>query len=420
MSSESGIRIEEPVTESPAEAAVDVATRYVSEGHRIAPDLIAIRRDLHAHPEVGLQTARTQHKVLDALKGLDLEITTGKRLASVTAVLRGGKPGPTVLLRGDMDALPIVEETGLPYASTNGAMHACGHDLHTAGLVGAARILAADRENLPGNVIFAFQPGEEGDGGARIMIEEGLLDAAGERPSAAFAIHVANGPRGYFASRVGTMGAGSMRLEATIRGRGGHGSRPNEAVDPVPTAAEIVLALQTLATRRFDTFDPVVISVTQLATTEGPINAIPDAVAMGATVRALSTEAVSRLKEELPRIVRDVAAAHGAEAEINFYILYPPTINDELTTEHTLDALRGAFGSERVVAMPTPRMGSEDFSFMLEEVPGTFVGLLATPPDAPPDRRDETNHSPRVLFDDAVLGDQAAALAIMAHDALLR
>ena len=153
MSSESGIRIEEPVTESPAEAAVDVATRYVAEGHRIAPDLIAIRRDLHAHPEVGLQTVRTQHKVLDALTGLDLEITTGKRLASVTAVLHGGKSGPTVLLRGDMDALPIVEETGLPYASTNGAMHACGHDLHTAGLVGAARILAADRENLQGNVI---------------------------------------------------------------------------------------------------------------------------------------------------------------------------------------------------------------------------------------------------------------------------
>ena len=401
-----------------APAPFDPPASYVEVGRRIAPELVALRRDLHAHPEIGLQTTRTQRRVLDAIEGLGLEITTGRRLASVVAVLRGGTPGPTVLLRGDMDALPIVEQTGLPFASANQAMHACGHDLHTAGLVGAARILAADRENLPGNVIFAFQPGEEGDGGAKIMIEEGLLDAAGDRPVAAFAIHVGNGPRGVFASRIGTMGAGSMRLAATIRGRGGHGSRPHESVDPVPTGAEIVLALQTFAARRFDAFDPVIVSVTQVATTEGPVNAIPDAIRLGATVRALSAQSVARLQEELPMLIHDIAAAHGAEADVDFHVLYPPTVNDAATTPAALDALRRAYGSSRVFVAPTPRMGSEDFSFVLEKVPGTFIGLGATPPDLPSELRGETNHSPRVVFDDAVLGDQAAALAVMARNAM--
>ena len=198
----------------------------------LAADLTDLRRAIHADPEIGLDLPRTQRKVLDALDGLPLEIGTGASLTSVTAVLRGGKPGKTVLLRGDMDALPVTERTGLDYASkVDGVMHACGHDLHTAMLAGAARLLSARQQEIAGNVIFMFQPGEEGPGGGRIMVEEGVLDAAGERPVAAYALHVASGllPSGLYASRTGTIMAAADTLHVTVKGRGGHGSQPHRA-----------------------------------------------------------------------------------------------------------------------------------------------------------------------------------------------
>jgi len=230
----------------------------------IAGDLAGLRRRIHRDPEIGLDLPRTQAKVLAALDGLPLEVTRGRALSSVTGVLRGARPGPTVLLRGDMDALPITERTGLPYASAvTGVMHACGHDLHTAMLVGAARLLSARQAELPGNVIFMFQPGEEGQGGAALMISEGLLDAAGGRPVAAYALHAASAqfPRGMFSTRPGPMMAAADILDVTVRGHGGHASQPHLAQDPIPAACEMVTALQTLVTRRFDVFDPVVITV---------------------------------------------------------------------------------------------------------------------------------------------------------------
>lgn len=379
----------------------------------ILPELVALRRALHADPELGLDLPRTQQRVLDALAGLPLEITTGTRTTSVTAVLRGAHPGPVVLLRGDMDALPIDEETGLDYASTNGAMHACGHDLHTAGLVGAAKLLSARRDELHGSVIFMFQPGEEGHGGAKVMLEEGLLDAAGERPVAAYAIHVAPGPRGMFATRAGAVAAGSNHLVVTVQGRGGHGSQPHQTLDPVPVAAEIVLALQTFVTRRFDAFDPVVLSVTRLSTGDGAVNVIPERVELAATVRNMSAASLAILSEGLPRLIEGIAAAHGLTADVQFDTMYPVTVNDAATTADTVAVLEGVFGPERVLEMPTPMMGSEDFAFVLDEVPGTFLALTTSPPDVDL-RTAEWNHSPRVLFDDAVLGDQAAALAAVA------
>jgi amidohydrolase len=219
----------------------------------IAVELAELRRAIHREPELGLDLPLTQQKVLAALDGLPLEVRRGKSLSSVTAVLRGARPGGTVLLRADMDALPVAERTGLPYASRiDGVMHACGHDLHTAMLAGAARVLSDRRAELAGDVIFMFQPGEEGAGGAAAMIAEGVLDAAGTRPVAAFGLHVASAllPPGIFSTRAGTLMAAADTLEVTISGRGGHGSRPHQAADPVPAACEIVTALQTLVTRR--------------------------------------------------------------------------------------------------------------------------------------------------------------------------
>lgn len=389
------------------------APDFTADAAAILPDLVAFRRALHADPELGLDLPRTQQKVLAALDGLPLEITTGTRTTSVVAVLRGAMPGPTVLLRGDMDALPIDEATGLDFASTNGNMHACGHDLHTAGLIGAAKLLSARQEELHGSVIFMFQPGEEGFGGAKVMLEEGLLDAAGERPVAAYAIHVAPGPFGMFATRSGAVAAGSNQLHVTVNGRGGHGSQPQQTLDPVPAAAEIVLALQSFVTRSFDAFDPVVLSVTRISTGDGAVNVIPESVELAATVRNMSPASLAVLQEGLPRVIQGVAAAHGLTADVEFETMYPVTVNDPAETSETLDALRGVFGEQRVMVMPTPMMGSEDFAFVLDEVPGTFIALMTSPPGTDLSTV-EWNHSPRVVFDDAVLGDQAAALAAVA------
>ncbi|WP_062305899.1 M20 metallopeptidase family protein [Demequina subtropica] len=389
------------------------APDFVADAAALLPDLVALRRALHADPELGLDLPRTQAKVLAALEGLPLEVTTGTATTSVVAVLRGALPGPTVLLRGDMDALPLDEATGLDYASTNGAMHACGHDLHTAGLVGAARLLAAHRDQLAGSVVFMFQPGEEGDGGAKVMIDEGLLDAAGQRPVAAYAIHVAPGPRGVFGTRPGPVMAGAATLRVTVNGRGGHGSQPQHALDPVPVAAETVLALQSFVTRSFDAFDPVVLSVTRMSTGEGAINVIPEQVELAATVRFMSAASLETLREGLTRVTEGVATTHGLTADVRFEEYYPATVNDAGETERALDTLRASLGEHRVQILPTPIMGSEDFSFVLNEVPGTFLMLMASPTEIDM-RTAEFNHSPRVLFDDAVLGDQAAALATLA------
>ncbi len=391
---------------------------FVGQGAQILPELVELRRAIHEDPELGLDNPRTQERILNALEGLPLEITLGKKLTSVVAVLRGAKPGPTVLLRGDMDGLPGEELTGLSYASKTGdTMHACGHDMHTAGLVGAAKLLAANRDSLAGNVIFMFQPGEEGFAGAEIMIEEGVLDATGDRPIGAYAIHVAPGPRGVFATKTGAAAAGSNRLKATIRGQGGHGSQPHLAIDPVAPAAEVVLAVQSYVTRKFDAFDPVVVSITKLSTGDNAINVIPEKVEMAATVRNMTAQSLDKLDDGLRNVITKTAEAHECTAEVDFQRLYPATINDAFTTELAVKNMRELIGEQRVQVVPSPMMGSEDFAFVLDEVPGTFIGLLATPADMELDKA-EFNHSPRAVFDDSILGDQAAVLAALAYGRL--
>lgn len=389
-----------------------------AEATDLLPDLVALRRRLHRCPEVGLDLPQTQQVVLDALEGLPLEVTTGTATSSVVAVLHGARPGPTVLLRGDMDGLPVTEETGLDFAATTGTMHACGHDLHTAGLVGAARLLSAHREEIAGSVVLMFQPGEEGYGGAKVMLEEGLLEASGQKPVAAYAIHVFPGERGVFEHRSGPMLAGSNVLRITVTGRGGHGSQPHTAVDPVAALVAVAADLQTMVTRRFSVFDPVVLTITQLSAGEA-VNVIPGSASLGATVRTLSAENVERMRTETRRLAEGVAAAHGCTAEVEFAVQYPVTVNDAEESAWVGEQLRQEFGADRVREREVPLMGSEDFSFVLDEVPGSFIFLQASPDGVDLDDP-AMNHSPEVLFDDAVLGDQAAALARLAMRRLQR
>lgn len=392
---------------------------FSAEAEAITQELVELRRLIHKEPELGLDNPKTQRKILDALAELPLEITLGEGLTSVVAVLRGGKPGPTVLLRGDTDGLPLRELTDLPFASTGDTMHACGHDLHTSGLVGAAKLLSAHQRDLPGNVIFMFQPGEEGQGGAKIMLDEGLLDVTGDRPIGAYAIHVAPGPRGVFATKHGCATAGSNQMYATIKGRGGHGSSPHLTLDPVPVAAQVILAIQAYVARKMNAFDPVVVSVTQVNTGTNAINVIPDNVTLGASIRTLTDQSLAQIREGLEEVIRSTAKAFGCEVDFEFLVLYPSTINDDATTDMAVADMRQIFGEERVRILPSPMMGSEDFAFVLQEVPGTFVGLFSTPQEME-GKPVEFNHSPRVIFDDSILGDQAAALAAMAYGRLAR
>jgi amidohydrolase len=390
-------------------------TEVREEAARISGDLVALRRAIHAEPEIGRDLPRTQEKVLAALDGLPLEISRGRALSSVTAVLRGGRPGETVLLRGDMDALPVTERTGLPYASgIDGVMHACGHDLHTAMLAGAARLLSARRAEVAGNVIFMFQPAEETAGGAELMIAEGVLDAAGERPVAAFALHVSSSvlPLGVFASRGGAILAAADTLEVTVHGTGGHGSQPHLAADPIPAACEIVTALQALVTRRFDVFDPVVITVGSFHAGTAS-NVIPDEARLAASIRSFSPGARARVMDAAPRVARDVASAYGLSATAEFTDGYPVTVNDADEVTFAEGIVADLFDGQRYVRMPDPHTGSEDFSFVLDQVPGGFLMLGACPPDADPASA-PNNHSAEAVFDDAVLADGTALLTELA------
>jgi amidohydrolase len=385
------------------------------EAAELAGQIAELRHAIHREPEIGLDLPKTQDKVLDALAGLPLEISTGQGLSSVTAVLRGGRPGPVVLLRGDMDALPVTEETGLPYASAiPGVMHACGHDLHTAMLAGAARLLSARQAEIPGTVIFMFQPGEEGYSGARHMINEGVLDAAGQRPVAAYGLHVTSNrlPCGKFSTRPGPMLAAADQIRVTVRGRGGHASQPHLAADPIPVACEVVLALQTMVTRKFDVFDPVVVTVGSFhaGTTD---NVIPDEVRFLATARSYSAKSRKALSVLVPQLVGDVVRAHGLTADVEYATEYPVTVNDAAEAAFALDTIAAAFGPERGEAAQFPITGAEDFSFVLEEVPGAFVFLGACPPGRDAETA-PTNHSALATFDDAALAEGTALYAELA------
>lgn len=384
------------------------------------PELVELRHRLHQKPEIGLDLPQTQAMVLAALDGLGLEITLGKALSSVTAVLRGAKRGKAVLLRGDMDALPVTEETGVDFSSTiDGAMHACGHDLHTAMLVGAAKLLTAHRDQLEGDVVFMFQPGEEGQDGAGHMIAEGVLDAAGVRVSSAYGIHVMSSlvPCGIFTTKPGPMMAAADELHVTVRGVGGHGSAPHLSRDPIVVAAQMVGDLQTLITRRFDIFDPLVLNVGSFhAGTKA--NIIPSEAKFEATIRTFSIASREQILRESVQLCEKVAAAYGLTADALVVEGYPPTINNEHHANFVAETVSEVFGADQYLPMPFPIAGAEDFSRVLAQVPGSYMFLGASMSadytTAP------TNHSALAAFDDVVLQKGVQMHAELAIRALRR
>lgn len=387
-------------------------TGWTKDAEALLPDLIALRRAIHAEPELGLSLPKTTAKVKAALAGVPLDYREGPSTTGLVAVLRGAADGPTVLLRGDMDALPMHEDTGLPFASaTAGAMHACGHDSHVAMLVGAAQLLCARRETLKGTVLFMFQPGEEGWHGARYMLEDGLLDPL---PDAAFALHVMpNAPHGVFSGRAGPLLASADKIRVTVNGRGGHASMPHDALDPVPIACEIVTAMQTWVTRRVAVTDPAVVTIAKIETGSTD-NVIPETASMLGTIRTLSAATRAGVQDGLRRLAEGIAAAHGASATVAFEQGFPPTVCDARAADFARSTVEEVFGPEAWIAMTAPVMGAEDFSYVLEKVPGAMLFLGAS--DSGSDWRSCCGlHSNRMMLDERVMARGAAFHAAVAE-----
>lgn len=393
-------------------------TGLLEAARALQPRTVALRRQVHKHPEQGLRLPETQAAVLHALEGLPLKVTTGKTTTSVVAVLEGPEPGPTVLLRGDMDALPLQEETGLAYASqVDGTMHACGHDTHVAMLASAARLLSTRRDALAGRVVFMFQPGEEGQHGARHMLEEGLLDVAGQRVEKAFALHITSTLRsGVVTCRPGSIMASADTFHVTVTGRGGHGGMPHDAIDPVPPTAAMVGALQTMVARRISVHQPAVVTIGHLkaGTTT---NIIPETALMEGTIRTLSETTRSLVHKEIREVCEHVAAAHGCTAEVRIVPGYPVTVNDDAVAQEVLDVTAAAIGERWAEPMADPLMGAEDFSYVLKEVPGALAFLGACPRGVDL-LHAEANHSNRVLFDEEAMEHGVALYSAFALDAL--
>ena len=384
----------------------------------LQPDTVALRRRLHRRPEVGLTLPETQATVLEAIDGLPLRVTRGTAVSSVVGVLEGARPGPAVLLRGDMDALPMPEDTGLDFASeVPGVMHACGHDTHVAMLVGAAKLLSARRDRLAGRVVFMWQPGEEGFGGAPIMIEEGVLEAAGQPVGSAFALHITTQlASGVVGVRRGSAMASSDTLRIVVTGRGGHASNPSAALDPIPVACAIVQAIQTMVTREVSVFEPAVVTIARIAagTTD---NVIPETAEMLGTMRTLSEETRAAVKDRLHRLVPAIAAGHGATAELWIEEGYPVTVNSDGAADLVHATTVGLVGPDRARLERDPIMGAEDWSYVLQRVPGAMTWLGACPPGSDPEVA-PTNHSNRVIFDEDAMAVGVATHAAVALAAL--
>ena len=406
--------------------SLDLDTDWSSIGEDLADEVVALRRAIHADPEVGLHCPRTTEKAKAALAGLPLEIHDSTSTTGFVAVLRGGSPqgsggqgsnGRTVLLRGDMDALPMEEETGLPFASRNaGAMHACGHDAHTAMLVGAAKALCARRDELPGTIVFMFQPGEEGHHGARFMIEDGLLAKAA--PEAAFALHISpNMPAGTVVSRPGALLASAETVHARITGSGGHAAMPHDNIDPLPIACEIVLAIQSFIARRVPVADPAVLTITTMTAGGGTHNIIGDTAELLGTLRTLSEGTRATMHAAFERLVTGIAAAHGATGEAWIDPGYPVTQNDPRAVR-LFEESAAAIGSD-YMTMPAPMMGGEDFAYVLRDVPGAmaFIGVA---PNGTDHRTNPPLHNTRMTIEESVMAKGVALHCAMAERFLAR
>jgi amidohydrolase len=383
----------------------------------LAGEMITLRRAIHAEPELGLMTPRTRAKICAALAHLPLSWREGPSSSGLVGVLQGGAASKLgvqrrVLLRGDMDALPMPEETGLPFASTTpGVMHACGHDAHVAMLAGAAQLLCARAKSLVGEILFMFQPGEEGWHGARYMLDDGLIDPL---PGAAFALHVMpNARHGLIAGRSGALMAAADQIDIVVEGRGGHASMPHQTLDPIPVACEIVMALQTLVTRQFDAHDPVIVTIARIegGTTH---NVIADRASLTGTMRSLSTANRVRLHEAVIRLAAGIAGAYDMNAKVTITPGFPVTICDPRAVDCGEAVARELFGADAFQRLAAPIMGAEDFAYVLEKVPGAMF-FLGAAPDGENWAQCCGIHSTRMMLDETVLPRGAALLAGLAE-----
>jgi amidohydrolase len=408
---------------SPLQAEADRRAREA------VPRIVAWRRDFHQHPELGNREVRTAGKVAEHLKALGLEVQTGVAHTGVVALIKGGKPGPVIALRADMDGLPVTEELDLPFKSTAktewrgqqvGVMHACGHDAHTAILMGVAEALAGMRERLPGTVKLIFQPAEEGlpvgeDGGAALMTKQGVLE--NPKVDAVFGLHVFGGiPVGTLAWRPGGFMAASDELDIKIKGRSTHGAMPWKGVDPIVAAAQVVTALQAIVARQTEiTRAPAIVTIGSIhGGNRG--NIIPDEVVMTGTVRTFEPAMQDAIHEAIRRTATSVAAAAGATAEVDIRRYTPVTFNDPALTGRMEPSLRRV-GS--VVPDLEPRTVAEDFAVFQQKVPGFYFYVGATPAGTDMAKA-EPNHSPRFFVDEGALEVGARALAAVAVDYLAR
>jgi hippurate hydrolase len=370
--------------------------------------IVALRRDIHREPELGFDTEKTAEKVLAALEGLPLDIETGVARNGIVATLEGEGDGPTVALRADMDALPILEDTGLPFASeTEGKMHACGHDGHTSMLVGAAHALSGRRDQLGGNVKFIFQPAEEGGGGGKVMVDEGVADGV----SSIFALHLWPGlPFGKIATKAGPIMAAADAFEMEVKAAGSHGAMPHLGSDAISIAAQIVTALQTIVSREVDPVEPAVLTVGEIGAGTA-FNVIPDKAHLGGTVRTLNADVREEMPRRMEELARGIAKGMRGDVDLDYTFTYPVTVNHEAVANLALDVAEDLFGGESVLELSSPSMGAEDFSYFLESLPGAFI-WLGIGEDA------SGLHTPKFAFDEMILPRGSALLSALAIAAI--
>ena len=369
--------------------------------------IVALRRDIHREPELGFDTEKTAEKVVAALDGLPLEIQTGVAGNGVVATLEGEGEGPTVGLRADMDALPIHEETGLPFASkTDGKMHACGHDGHTSMLVGAAHALSGMRDRLHGTVKFIFQPAEEGGGGGKVMVEEGVTEGI----DSIFALHLWPGlPLGTASTKGGPVMAAADAFEMEVKGTGGHGAMPHQTADAIVMSAQIVTALQTIVSREADPVEPAVLTVGEIGAGTA-FNIIPGSARIAGTVRTMNQDLREMMPERIEELARGVARGMRGDIDLNYKFSYPVTRNDPEAAGLALNVAGELLGEDSVVEAENPSMAGEDFAFMLEEIPGAYVWLGVGDVSG--------LHTPEFAFDEDVLPRGAALLTALALESL--
>ena len=348
-----------------------------TEAKKYEQTIINWRHALHQVPEIHTDLPQTTALIRAALEEMGYAVEAYSN-SGMRAVLRSSKAGPTIAFRADMDALPVAEETGLPFASQNGNMHACGHDAHAAMLLGTAKILAEHKDELAGNVIFLFQPAEETTGGAKTMVEEGCLkDPDADRFISLHIGSILPGiPNGCIGTLKGPMFAGAATFFVTVKGKGGHGGRPNECVDPILIACEMIQSLQKIVSRELPPVHGNVITVGMLHG-GSYVNIIPDEVKFGGTIRALEPADMDYLNKRVPQLVQEIAAANRAEAAIEYVPSYPPVVNDPAMTDFLADCARKVLGPEGVVEIPEPTMGAEDVTYYLQAVPGSY-GILGS------------------------------------------